>query len=214
MIDTIIFDFDGTLVNTNDVIISAWQHTYMTYRDCHMPLEHIKKCFGEPLLVTMAREFPEIKSEDAAEVYRAHQRENADELVKIFPNMEQLLKALKEKGLKVGIVTSRTRQSTLDYLRKFGIEEYFDDLVSCDDTEKHKPDPQPLLMGLKKLDAKAQNTLMIGDSVFDMKCANGAGVKTVLVGWRETTDEHALEQCQIDYEILEPMELIEIVENA
>ena len=60
MINTILWDFDGTLLNTNDVILESWQHTYEHYYGRRMPVEHITKCFGEPLLVTMAREFPDV----------------------------------------------------------------------------------------------------------------------------------------------------------
>ena len=57
-ITTILFDFDGTLVNTNDVIIASWQHTYRHYTGKEESFEKITACFGEPLLLTMAREFP------------------------------------------------------------------------------------------------------------------------------------------------------------
>lgn len=214
MIDTIIFDFDGTLINTNDVIIAAWQHTYRKYLNCEKPVEHITKCFGEPLLITMAREFPGVEPEESAEVYRKHQRDRADELVKLFPGIVDMLKVLKEKGFKLGIVTSRTGESTDFYLNKFGIADYFDGVVSCDDTDKHKPDPEPLLLGLKKLGAEKDCTLMIGDSPFDMKCANNAGVRTVLVDWRIAGSEEQLSRCRVDYFIKEPMELLEIAEKA
>ena len=84
MINTVLFDFDGTLINTNDVIVAAWQHTYRKYLGHEMPLEHITRCFGEPLLLTMAREFPAVPPEESAEVYRTHQREMADELVRLL----------------------------------------------------------------------------------------------------------------------------------
>lgn len=213
MINTIIFDFDGTLVNTNDVVIDAWQHTYRHYLGCEKPKEHITKCFGEPLLITMEREFPDVDVAISAEVYRERQREKADELVRLFPQIEELLVGLKEKGFKMGIVTSRTREATLFYLDKFGIADYFDEVVTCDDTSKHKPDPEPVLLGLKKLNAKAEETLMIGDSHFDMQCANGAFVKTVLVGWRMTSDKEKMDQCQVDYHIENPMELLNIFEE-
>ena len=70
MLKYILFDFDGTLVNTNDVIIASWQHTYRTYLGHEAPVEHITACFGEPLLLTMAREFPNVPPEESAEVYR------------------------------------------------------------------------------------------------------------------------------------------------
>lgn len=214
MIDTVIFDFDGTLVNTNDVIIEAWQYTYKFYSGNEIPVDHITKCFGEPLLITMAREFPEVAPEESAEVYRLHQREKADELVKLFPGIEDMLKAVKAAGYKVGVVTSRTKESTEFYMEKFGITDYFDSIVSCDDTDKHKPNPEPLLLGLRKLGAEAESTLMVGDSAFDIKCANNAGVKSVLVDWRITGADDKLKDCKVDYMIENPMSLLDVLKEA
>lgn len=210
----ILFDFDGTLVNTNDVIVASWQHTYKTYLGHEMPLERITSCFGEPLVLTMAREFPDVPVEESVEVYRQYQRENADTLVTIFPDMEKLLKALKEKGYVLGIVTSRTRESALRYMDMFGITHYFSDMVTCEDTTIHKPNPEPLLLAMSKLDAKPEESIMIGDSPFDIKCANNAGVRSVLVDWRITCDESSLiEDAVADYEIKKPMELVELLRD-
>ena len=134
MINTVLFDFDGTLVNTNDVIIASWQHTYMYYLGREESLEKITACFGEPLLLTMEREFPEVDPRESAEVYRNFQKENADELVKIFPGIEELLEGLKTDGFRMGVVTSRTRESAQRYMDMFGIGDFFEEMVSCDDT--------------------------------------------------------------------------------
>lgn len=213
MIDSIIFDFDGTLINTNDVIIEAWQYTYRYYGMGEQPVEHITGCFGEPLLITMAREFPDVDPRESAQVYRNRQTEKAEELVSLFDDIPELLEALKREKYKIGIVTSRTRESTLRYLERFGIEKYFDGIVTCDDTDKHKPDPEPVLMGLEKLGTDAARALMVGDSYFDMKSANGAGVKTVLVGWRVTSANENIGECTVNYSISEPMDLMEILKE-
>jgi len=214
MINTVIFDFDGTLVNTNDVIVEAWQHTYRTYLGHEMPMEHITKCFGEPLLITMEREFPGVAPEESAEIYRAYQRDKADELVKVFPEIEEMLKAVKAAGYKTGVVTSRTKESTEFYMEKFKIAHYFDEIVSCDDTTKHKPDPEPLLLSLGKLKSEASEALMVGDSYFDIKCANNAGVKSVLVDWRVTGEDKKLADCRIDYEIKKPMDVLAVLKEV
>lgn len=214
MIKTVIFDFDGTIMNTNEVIIASWQHTYRTYLGHEMPVERITSCFGEPLLITLAREFPDIDPQEAAAVYRTFQKENASGLVALFPGIRELLAALKEAGYKLGIVTSRTRESAVNYLQMFDIASYFDDLVTCEDTQVHKPNPEPLLLGLKKLGAQAEETLMIGDSPFDIKCANQAGVRSVLVDWRITADENAqVGQAAADFQIKEPLELLSILKK-
>lgn len=188
MVKYVLFDFDGTLVNTNDVIIASWQHTYKHYLGHEVPVEKITSCFGEPLLVTMAREFPGVDPQEAAHVYRTFQQENCHGLVRIFPGIAEMLEKLVEEGITLGIVTSRTRSSAEFYADMFDISKYFTDMVCCEDTDIHKPQPEPLLLGLEKLGASAEEAIMVGDSPFDIKCANNAGVKAVLVDWRVTAD--------------------------
>ena len=208
----ILFDFDGTLVNTNDVIVASWQHTYKHYLGHEVPVEHITACFGEPLLLTMAREFPGVDPKESADVYRSFQVENADRLVTIFPGIKELLAELKGAGYVLGIVTSRTRESALRYMDMFGITSYFSDLVTCDDTTVHKPNPEPLLLAMSRLGAAPAESLMIGDSPFDIKCANNAGVDSVMVNWRITCDETSLiDDAKVDYWIHQPSDLVELL---
>ena len=210
----ILFDFDGTLVNTNDVIVASWQHTYKHYLGHEVPVEHITACFGEPLLLTMAREFPGVDPKESADVYRSFQMENADRLVTIFPGIKELLAELKEAGYVLGIVTSRTRESAQRYMDMFGITSYFSDLVSCDDTSIHKPNPEPLLLAMSRLGAEPEDALMIGDSPFDIKCANNAGVDSVMVNWRITCDETSLiDDAKVDYWIHQPSDLVELLKK-
>ena len=214
MINTILWDFDGTLLNTNDVILESWQHTYEHYYGKRMPVEHITKCFGEPLLVTMAREFPDVPPRDSAEVYREYQKDIAYTWAKSIPGVFELVEYLKNKGYKQCIVTSRTTESTLRYLDLFDKKDLFDGMVTCDDTEKHKPEPEPILLGLEKMKSAKDEALMIGDGVFDVKCANNAGVKSVLVGWRITdTDNAVIEDAVHDFETETPENLKKLIES-
>ena len=214
MINTILWDFDGTLVDTNEVILESWQTTYEHYYGHRMPVEHITKCFGEPLLVTMAREFPDVPPKDSAEVYRSYQRDIAYVWAKSIPGVFELVEDLKNKGYKQCIVTSRTHESTLRYLDLFGKRDLFDGLVTCDDTDKHKPDPEPILLGLEKMKASREEALMVGDGVFDIKCANNAGVKVALVGWRITdADNSIIKDAVTDFETETPEDLKEFIER-
>jgi len=210
----ILFDFDGTLVNTNDVILASWQHTYRHYLGHEMPVDHITSCFGEPLLLTMEREFPGVDPQESADVYRQFQMENADKLVTIIPGIKELLADLKAAGYVLGIVTSRTRESALRYMDMFGITSYFSDLVTCDDTTVHKPNPEPILLAMSKLGASAEESIMIGDSPFDIKCANNAGVDSVMVNWRITCDETSvIDDAKVDYWIHQPSDLVELLKT-
>ena len=214
MINTILWDFDGTLLNTNDVILESWQHTYEHYYNRRMPIEHITKCFGEPLLVTMAREFPDVPPKDSAEVYREFQKDIAYVWAKAIPGVFELVERLKGEGYKQCIVTSRTTESTLRYLELFDKGHLFDGLVTCDDTDKHKPGPEPILLALDKMGCEKDEALMVGDGVFDIKCANNAGVKSVLVGWRITgSGSEVIKDAVQDYEAETPEELLEIIKS-
>ena len=214
MINTVIFDFDGTLIDTNDVILASWQHTYRYFLGHDVSVEHITTTFGEPLMKTMEREFPDVPAAESAEVYRRFQREVAADMVKLFPGIKDMLEAVKARGCKMGIVTSRTYESTMSYLEMFGIGSYFEGLVSCDDTSIHKPNPEPLLMGLDKLNSCPEEAIMVGDSIFDIKCANNADVKAVLVNWRMAGDDEGLSKCKIDYRITTPMELLDVLDEV
>lgn len=214
MINTVLFDFDGTLVNTNDVIIASWQHTYRHYLGREESIEKITSCFGEPLLITMEREFPGVDPEEAANIYRDFQKLKRTSWSR-FSMAPELLAALTPAGYRIAIVTSRTRESAERYLDMLGLRDYFEDMVSCDDTQVHKPNPEPILLCLEKLGIAKDEAIMVGDSPFDIKCANNAGVKSVLVDWRITSDSAALiTDAKADYEIAKPLDLMAVLAEA
>lgn len=186
---SILFDFDGTLANTNGLVIGSWKHAFRVLKGIEQSEEEIKKTFGEPLAVSMEKFFPDVPVEEAIATYRSYQKDVFENLIEPFDGMVELIKGLKAKGYKVAVTTSRMGASTMAGLKKFGLADIFDAIVTSDDTTKHKPDPEPVLITLEKLGAKPEEALMIGDSMFDIKCAHNAGVKAVLVGWAEAVSE-------------------------
>lgn len=182
-INTVIFDFDGTLADTNRMVINSWQHTYRTLLGREEPEENILRTFGEPLALSMEKAFPQVPAEEAIAIYRGYQELHFEEMIRPFPGMAELVRRLKEEGFKVGIVTSRLRNTTMRGLRAFSLSECVDELVTCEDTQKHKPEPEPALEALSRLKAVPEEAVMVGDSMFDILCAHGAGMKAVLVGW-------------------------------
>lgn len=191
--DTILFDFDGTLANTNGLVIESWQHVYRTLTGAEADEAALKATFGEPLAVSMEKYFPDTPVDEAIRIYRDHQEDIYEKMIEPFPGMVDLMKELKQRGLKVAVTTSRMRNTTMIGLNKFGVSQYLDDIITCDDCSKHKPDPEPVLITLDRLNAAAENALMVGDSMFDIKCAHNAGVKAVLVGWAEAVTEADLQ---------------------
>ena len=181
-ITTVLFDFDGTLIDTDEIIIQSFQHTFRTVLGEEKPEEEIIKTFGEPLGLTMEKML-DIDPAEAIRIYRSYHNTKFEDLIKVFPGMMELVKELYSRGYKLGIVTSRLRHTTLVGLKKFDLEKYFGYVLTADDTDKHKPDPEAINIVLEKLGSKPEETLMIGDSKFDIMCAKNAGVESVLVGW-------------------------------
>ena len=210
-INTVIFDFDGTLADTNDLIIKSWQAVYMARHGKEGDHDHILSTFGEPLYHTMGKTFPEFDIEESVDIYRSFQKDIFKDTIKPFPGMVELIKELKEKGYKTGIVTSRLRASTYEGLQCFGVEEYIDEIVTVEDCDKHKPDPEPALMCLERLGSTPEESVMIGDSQFDIGCANNAGMTSVMVSWSRAVDGQDAIYIP-DYIIEEAEDLWDIIE--
>ena len=122
-IDTVLFDFDGTIMNTNKVIINSWQHTFKIIEGKEGSEEEILKTFGEPLEITMARFFPEMPVQEAVRIYRSYHYDNFESMIELFSGMRELLTELKDRDFKTGIVTSRLRNTTEQGLEKFDIKD-------------------------------------------------------------------------------------------
>lgn len=186
MIDTVIFDFDGTIMDTNDVIIGSWQHTYRTLRGEEGDLDYILSTFGEPLEYSMENAFPEIPVEESVKIYRDWHHEKFLDMIKLFPGVQEMLEEVKRRGYKSGIATSRLRRSLHMGLEKYDLYKYFDAIVAYEDIEEPKPAPDTVYRVLEKMGSKTENAIMIGDTLLDILCAKNAGVQSVLVGWSAT----------------------------
>ena len=212
-INTVIFDFDGTIADTHKLIIDSWQAVYRAYTGKEGDEAYILSTFGEPLYYSMAKTFPDYDLEETVSIYRDFQKEIFSDSIKAFPGMVNLIKDLKNKGYKTGIVTSRLRYSTYEGLSVFGIEDCIDELVTVEDTDKHKPHPEPALICLQRLESKPEESIMVGDSFFDIGCAKNAGMKAVMVNWSQALssgmDSAAIPEGEEDSSIFEPDYYIE-----
>ena len=215
MIDTVLFDFDGTIMDTNRVIIGSWQHTFKTLRGREGDLYYILSTFGEPLVKSLKKTFPEVSTERSMKIYRDWQSKRFLDMIELFPGTEEMLAEIRKRGYKTGIATSRLRESLELALEKFDLTKYFDAIVSIEDIENPKPAPDTILKALEKLDAKPENAIMVGDSILDILCAKNADVASVLVSWSATLSEKAKEDFaegeRPDYIIQQPGELLDII---
>lgn len=183
MIDTVLFDLDGTIINTNELIISSFQHVL----DKHMSQSFTRGQIIPHMGMTLEQQLQIFTgNDDVAEMvvdYRAHNAIHHDNMVKEFPHVKEVIAALHERGIKLGVVTTKIRPSTLKALEMFGLLEYMDTIVTVNDVEHPKPHPEPVLTAIERLKADPQRTLMVGDSAADIQSANAAGVKSVAVAW-------------------------------
>jgi pyrophosphatase PpaX len=191
MIKTVAFDFDGTLADTNRLIINSFKHVYSVFWNKDCDEEYIMSTFGEPLIKTMTRDFGKYNIEDVLASYREYQVGRFKDEVTLYDKVPQTLEYLKNRGIKMGIVTSRLKKSTIESLTNFNIMQYFDSVVAAEDVENHKPNKEPLMKALSELGSSTEETLYVGDSKFDMECAINAEVIPVLVGWQTTSKDLA-----------------------
>ena len=217
-INTVIFDFDGTIADTNQLIIDSWQAVYRAYTGKEGDLKFILSTFGETLYKAMENAFPEHDLEEAVSIYRNYQKEIFRDKIKAFPGMNDLIKELKEKEYKIGIVTSRLKQSTYEGLEVLGVEDCIDEIVTVEDTDKHKPDPEPARICLERLGSKPEESIMIGDSFFDIGCAKNAGMKAIMVKWSQAlttgADSAAIPKGEKNSKIFEPDYYIDAAEEV
>lgn len=213
-IDTVLFDFDGTIMDTNNVILMSWQHTFRTLENREEEESILTATFGEPLEYTLERFFPNVPVEESIEIYRSYQRKNFSDLITLFPGMKELVIECKKRGYKTALVTSRLKSTAMEGLEKFDLKRHFDVIITPEDTDKHKPDPAPVNIALKKLGSKPANSVMLGDTLFDIQCSHNAGIGAVLVSWSlalEGKTKEDLGENAPDYIINTPEELFEII---
>jgi pyrophosphatase PpaX len=210
-IDTIILVFDGTIMDTNDLILGAWTYAIEKLSGKPADLRAVKASFGETIEETMPKLIPDHPYEESVATYRAYQYERFLDNIKPFDGVSEALPLFKERGYKVALVTSRLTNSTMMALDHFGLTNYFDVVITADDTKIHKPDPTPVFMALDKIGSKPETALMVGDSIFDMEAAKNAGVVSVLVSYSVALPEEKREKVKPDLIIDNILELFDIL---
>lgn len=180
-INTILFDLDGTLLDTNELIQKSFEYTF-EYFGYSFTKEEILQFNGPPLMETFSKVNPDL-AEEMVKVYRKHNHENHEKYVKLFPNVKETLDVLKENGKKLAIVTAKMRSGVELGLQLTKIKQYFDAIVTIDDVKNPKPHPEPVLKAMSELDVEKDESIMVGDNYHDIESGKNAGIKTVGVAW-------------------------------
>lgn len=183
MIQTVLFDLDGTIVDTNELIIQSFLHTFEGITAEPVTREHIVPNMGRPLIEQMVFFSGREQVDDLVQKYRAFNIAHHDELVREFPYVRETVAKLHAAGVKLGVVTSKIRQTTEMGLKLMGLYDYFGTIVTVDDVRKAKPDPEGIHKAVRELGGDLSSALMVGDSHYDIEAAHNAGIPSVAVAW-------------------------------
>ncbi|MFJ5713691.1 pyrophosphatase PpaX [Neobacillus sp. NPDC093127] len=181
-ITTILFDLDGTLIDTNELIISTYLHTLEKYYPSKYKREDVLPFMGPTLHEAFSTVDPDRVEEMVLE-YRTFNLANHDALVKEFEGAVETVQTLFEKGYKLGIVTTKRHDTALKGLRLMNLDRYFEVVVALDHVTKVKPDPEPLFNALEQLKSTPEESLMVGDNYHDILAGKNAGTLTAGVAW-------------------------------
>lgn len=186
----VILDFDGTLADTQPIIIASIQHTL---REMHLPERTDAECrsiIGLPLVqcFTTLCGIDDATAERCAEVYRRVFDElNTDGTVALFPHVLDTLTALHEQGLLLAICSSRGRPTLDGFVKTFHLEKYISAIVSANDVQQHKPHPEPVQKILAALGVAPEEAVIVGDASYDILMGRAAGCRTVGVTYGNQT---------------------------
>lgn len=181
-ITTLLFDFDGTLFDTNELILQTFEHVL----NKHFPGKYTRKDIYPFLGPTLADTFNLVDEKNAEQLiaeYRAWNIANHDALSKEFEGVSQTLRTLKDAGYKMAIVSTKKNNMVHRGINLLGVGNIFDTVIGLDDVSKPKPNPEPILLALERLNADRDEAIMVGDNYHDIVGGQNAGVKTAGVAW-------------------------------
>lgn len=201
MLESVLFDLDGTLINTNDHIINALLKAMQRESQVKVTREEIAGTFGIPLEKAI-QGFDKKNWVNILNAYHEFANLKGYDDVSLFDNALTILTHLKEKNIKTAIVTSRRRNNAINYLKHFKMANLFDVVIGPEDCKHHKPHPEPVLLALKYLHSEPSKSCMVGDSPFDIMAANEA--KVISIGVSYTA---------IDFSLLEQAKPQKIINN-
>ena len=211
LIKAVLFDLDGTLLDTNKLIYDSFCYAFKHVLNKELSKEEITSLYGRPL----NRSFPKYTDneevvQEMIDAYRSYNAKHHDNMCTPFNGVDELLKTLRSRGIKVGIVTSKRKTVAIRGMELGDILKYMDVVVSPELTEKHKPDAEPALKACEILGVNPNETIMVGDSSYDLLCGKAAGCLTCGVYYTAIKIEELL-NTNPTYMIKEPLDILNLV---
>lgn len=181
---TVLFDLDGTLLDTYELLERSFHHAVTEVFGHDESMEAYNRTIGMPLVDQFALYAQDEAERDALVAsYRTYYASIQGAALHEFPGMREALEALRQKGFRLGVVTSKRHSVAMENLDQLGYTGLFGCFVGCDDVSAPKPDPEPVVLGARLMGADPRACFYVGDSPFDMQAGAAAGAATVAVGW-------------------------------
>jgi pyrophosphatase PpaX len=194
----VLFDLDGTLIDSGPMIVASMKHAAKSVLGRDIPEKVLSAAVGGPGLVAQMQALAPDRVDDLVAAYREHNEPLHDEL-EAFWEVIDVLPRLRAEGRRLGIVTAKRRATVgLAFARLPDLEASFEVVVTSDDTERHKPSPDPILAAVERLGVAPADAAYVGDSPFDVRAAKAAGVYAVAVAWGGIHADDVLEREEPD----------------
>jgi pyrophosphatase PpaX len=193
----VLFDLDGTVVDSGAIILASMRHAIREVLGTEHPDDELMRAVGGPGLEAQMAAFAPDRIDELVRVYRAHNEPLHDELEACL-GIEDVLVRLREEGRRLGIVTAKRRSTAELAFASVPVSHLFEIVVGGDETERHKPDPEPLLLAAERMGADPSRAAYVGDSPYDVAAAKAAGMYSIAVTWGGIHDRARLEQAEPD----------------
>jgi pyrophosphatase PpaX len=206
----VLFDLDGTLIDSGEIILASFRYATRSVLAREIPDEVLAAAVGGSNIYEQMRAFDPERVDELVRVYREHNEPLHDGLV-AFEGIKDVLERLQSEGRRLGIVTAKRRKTVDLAFSILPLERYFDTVVTAEQTEHHKPHPEPVLAALERLGASPADAAFVGDSPFDMGAGKAAGVFTIAVSWGKIHSVARLLEAGADAVVHSPHELLDVL---
>jgi len=208
----IIFDLDGTLLNTDELIFKSFEYVFRQYfPNYQLSKEELLSFLGPTLKASFSKYTTEDKVDELIDCYRKYNHKHHEDFVTIYPHVTEVLKELKKQGYKLAVVTTKYKDAAYIGLDLFDLSQYFDVVIGMDNVMKVKPDPEGIYQAMSM--TNCVKGVMIGDNITDIQSGKNAGIYTIGVKWSPKGYQAMLE-IEPDLMIDDMKEILEFIDEV
>jgi pyrophosphatase PpaX len=206
----VLFDLDGTLIDSGAAILASFHHATETVLGRRFADDVVMASVGGHGIHRQMAAFDPERVDELVDAYRAH---NLDlyRQIRLFPGIDAVLERLRDDGRELGVVTVKSRVTVELTFQLLPLGSFFETVVTGDDVERHKPEPDALLLALERLGGEPGSAAYVGDSPFDVQAAEAAGMGAIAVTWGGIHGRERLEPEQPDALVDRPGELLGVL---